>query len=99
MTPRVTATAEEINHDLLGYAEAYTEGKAERSDADGGAPPTPPSAPPPARRRGYGGGRIPRWQQLLMLGVLVLLSFVIGTLIGGAVEHRIERRRQAQEHA
>jgi hypothetical protein len=81
-----TATAEELRRGHVGHVE-LDDDPGERTHDAGGGP--PPPGPPPARRSaGYGGGRLPRWQQLLLLGALVILAFVLGTLIGGAIEHR-----------
>jgi hypothetical protein len=78
-----TATAEEIRRGQIGHVDVDVDVDEHHDDA-GGGPPT--QGPPPARPpgRGYGGSHLPRWQQLLLLGALVILAFVIGTILGGS---------------
>jgi hypothetical protein len=94
------ATAQTLRNGSVGRAELGQEpeqGQAKRNGGGGshddGARRPPPRGP---RDRGYGGGRLPRWVEMLLWGILAALAFAAGLAVGQAIGGRRTPRKAAE---
>lgn len=78
-------TAEQARSEQIGKASPLVEGPGPGDGDSGGSGGIPPRWPPPTDRDRHGDGRParpPRWQRMLLWGVLIMLSLLVSFGIG-----------------
>jgi hypothetical protein len=87
--PQEPQTAKQQRSQQVGQAEIPLPNGPETGESDsGGSGGIPPRWPPPTDRDRHGDGRPgrpPRWQRMVLWGIVIMLAAVLGSFLGRGI--------------